>query len=279
MNANEPSHRQGALTPADRASGLLHVAHVRAGEAAAHTMLPTPLVVFALQLGEPIASEEAGGRTESALATVTGSRRVPVRYSVPADAACLVAFCSPSYASRVLGGQPLASVAGTRLALAAVAPALAAELLRVRSGAGALGVFTQLLRTAHAQAPAPGLGARRAFTIAEHLLQGKVPASLAPWAAQWQVSRRMLEQDLARWAGATAGELQRLARLHGALRLVRQGLPLAEAAAEAGYADQPHMHRSLHRATSMTPSQWRSRPRGWLQERYRLHLGGQDILA
>lgn len=47
-------------------------------------------------------------------------------------------------------------------------------------------------------------------------------------------------------------------RLDCAMRLIeRPGLPLAEIAAEAGFADQAHMTRSFHALTGQTPGGWR----------------------
>jgi len=38
--------------------------------------------------------------------------------------------------------------------------------------------------------------------------------------------------------------------------MIRGGLPLAEAASEAGFADQSHMSRLFKRAYGLTPARW-----------------------
>jgi AraC-like DNA-binding protein len=47
-----------------------------------------------------------------------------------------------------------------------------------------------------------------------------------------------------------------------AQELMRAGLPLATAAAEAGFADQSHLTRQFRRAVGLTPAQWRA---AWLR--------------
>lgn len=55
--------------------------------------------------------------------------------------------------------------------------------------------------------------------------------------------------------GYPYGALVRVARSRRAHRLLVGGLPLAEAAARAGYADQPHMTREFARLVGRTPGQ------------------------
>ena len=47
-------------------------------------------------------------------------------------------------------------------------------------------------------------------------------------------------------------------QLDRARRLMTAGTPLAEAALEAGFADQSHLSRQFKRAYGMTPARWRA---------------------
>ena len=53
--------------------------------------------------------------------------------------------------------------------------------------------------------------------------------------------------------GMTPGDYQRQLRLRAARRLISQGRPLSEAAAQAGFADQAHQSRSFSRCYGVTP--------------------------
>ncbi len=52
------------------------------------------------------------------------------------------------------------------------------------------------------------------------------------------------------------GTLVRLERARSAQRLIRAGASVAEAAARAGYADQPHLTREFRRIVGATPAQF-----------------------
>lgn len=60
--------------------------------------------------------------------------------------------------------------------------------------------------------------------------------------------------------GCSPGDLLRWRRLDQASGLLRRpGLPLAEVAATAGFADQSHMHRAFQAQYGMTPTRYRQR--------------------
>ncbi|HEY3952411.1 MAG TPA: AraC family transcriptional regulator [Streptosporangiaceae bacterium] len=57
--------------------------------------------------------------------------------------------------------------------------------------------------------------------------------------------------------GLAPSDYQRLLRVRRASRLIAQGRPIAEAAAEAGFADQPHLNRWFTRYLGITPASYR----------------------
>ena len=57
--------------------------------------------------------------------------------------------------------------------------------------------------------------------------------------------------------GLAPSDYQRLLRVRQAGRLIAQGRPIAEAAAEAGFADQPHLNRWFTRYLGITPASYR----------------------
>jgi AraC-like DNA-binding protein len=101
------------------------------------------------------------------------------------------------------------------------------------------------------------------------------PISPAPWLAQ--LVRLMMREpdteitDLAarcgvtaahvsraskRWFGMSPTAVRREGRLQSAISLLREGAPPAEAAADSGFSDQPHLTRLLKQATGYTPARF-----------------------
>jgi AraC-like DNA-binding protein len=58
--------------------------------------------------------------------------------------------------------------------------------------------------------------------------------------------------------GLTPGEYQRQLRLRAARQLIAQGLPVAAAAADSGFADQSHLTRWFSRCYGITPGRYRA---------------------
>jgi hypothetical protein len=69
------------------------------------------------------------------------------------------------------------------------------------------------------------------------------------------LSARSVERRVARATGLTRGAIKQIRRAERAVELLGQGLPALDVARQAGYADQPHLTRSLKRFVGQTPSQ------------------------
>jgi hypothetical protein len=68
-------------------------------------------------------------------------------------------------------------------------------------------------------------------------------------------SSRSLERRVARATGLSRGAMGRIRRAERAVELLSRGVPASEVARRTGYADQPHLTRSLRRFVGQTPSQ------------------------
>lgn len=145
--------------------------------------------------------------------------------------------------------------------------------LFARLFAGATGAVSEplaleedLLRTLahvlwrHGTRPRPVRQAAPAVAMARRRLDEapEAPATLAELAALSGVSRFQLLRSFARETGVTphAYLLQRRVRL--ARQLLIAGCGLAEAALEAGFADQSHMTRAFRRQFGVTPARYRA---------------------
>jgi hypothetical protein len=68
------------------------------------------------------------------------------------------------------------------------------------------------------------------------------------------LSARSVERRVARATGLTRGAIRQIRRAEQAVELLGRGVPAPDVARRAGYADQPHMTRSLKRFVGQTPS-------------------------
>lgn len=80
------------------------------------------------------------------------------------------------------------------------------------------------------------------------------PAHLVASDLGW--SERTFRRQVSAAFGYGYATLVRLERAHRAQALLRAGAPLADAAARAGYADQPHLSREFRRVVGVSPRQF-----------------------
>ncbi len=106
--------------------------------------------------------------------------------------------------------------------------------------------------------PGPGWAAPAEVVEAWRLIlasDGRMPVASVAGAVGW--SRRHLGEQLRRATGLTPKEAARVARFEHAQRLLRGGgRPLADVAAEAGYADQAHLSREWRALTDASMTTW-----------------------
>jgi len=72
------------------------------------------------------------------------------------------------------------------------------------------------------------------------------------------VPRRRLERDFRRQIGLAPGSVARTARLQRSLTALLRGAPPAAAAVTGGFADQPHLTRTMRDLVGLTPAAFRA---------------------
>ena len=75
--------------------------------------------------------------------------------------------------------------------------------------------------------------------------------------AQMGRSRAALSRKFARYVGMPPHAYRLASRLNCARQMLKQGDPIAEAAAAAGFADQSHLGRLFRRCFGTTPASYR----------------------
>ncbi|MFE0510966.1 helix-turn-helix domain-containing protein [Streptomyces sp. NPDC058964] len=153
----------------------------------------------------------------------------------------------PGTAPAVLG-VPAHELRDRRVQLADLWPAAEVRRLRARLEAApepatALEEIA-LERASDADPPAPFLAG-----LVAALEAGRPVASVAD---ELGLGSRQLHRRCLVAFGYGAKTLARILRMRKALALARAGVPFAETAARAGYADQPHLSRDVRELTGMT---------------------------
>ena len=69
------------------------------------------------------------------------------------------------------------------------------------------------------------------------------------------LSLRTIQRRFLKATGMTQGTFQQIERAHYAVSLLEQGVSILDTVFEAGYADQPHLTRSLKRFMGQTPAE------------------------
>jgi AraC-like DNA-binding protein len=114
-------------------------------------------------------------------------------------------------------------------------------------------------RMAGAQETQPS-GSRQRFSLYQELVERKLGArlDLQQFAEAARVTRFQVIRDFKAMACITPSIYIRDRRVRRASLLIEQGLPLADAAIMAGFADQSHLSRAFRATHGITPGMFRS---------------------
>lgn len=143
---------------------------------------------------------------------------------------------------------PAAALRDRRVPLAELHPALARNAIaHIEHGDAPADVLASLAMRLPGAPAEPGLQ-----VVVAHLARGASAAETAD-ALGW-TTRSLHRRSLAAF-GYGPAVLRRVLRFRRALALLQAGTPTADAAADAGYADQPHLSREVRALAGMAPSQ------------------------
>lgn len=144
-------------------------------------------------------------------------------------------------------GVPAAGVRDQRVPVAEFHPALARRALaRLEQGEPPLPVLLGLT------VALPGDPAEHAVRIVAAQLERGASAAATAHRLGW--TERSLHRRCLAAFGYGPAVLRRVLRFRRASLLLYDGVPIADAAAEAGYADQPHLSREVRALAGVAPS-------------------------
>ncbi|MEJ3657822.1 helix-turn-helix domain-containing protein [Actinomycetes bacterium KLBMP 9759] len=150
-------------------------------------------------------------------------------------------------------GIPAAELRNVRAPLVELHPRLAAEAVdRIEAGADPLAALAALTRSLPGSFPEPALTVVLAGTAA-----GRSAAGIADDLG-W-TTRSLHRRCLAAF-GYGPAVLRRVLRFRTAVQLLQAGVPPALVAADAGYADQPHLSREVRQLAGVAPGQLLDQP-------------------
>jgi AraC-like DNA-binding protein len=173
-------------------------------------------------------------------------------------------YVDPSLVQQALAGKPLPFVRSPVIDAAWLPPGFAeawdidAELDELAATQIAVAAAQLLVAAAgEAQARSAGLAVAQLTRIRD--LIAASPARLHSAEELERLSgldRWTIARQFRTLFGTSPSRFRTLRRLDEVRRLLRGGMPLAMASAEAGFADQSHMSRRFKRAYGLTPAAW-----------------------
>jgi AraC-like DNA-binding protein len=226
---------------------------VAMGAPGMHRGLPTTSLTFVLPMGEPLDVGWLDGHARAKRwSTVSGLYAGPA--AIHHDGVQRgIQLGLTTAGARALLGVPAAVLAGELLEVADVAPDLAhlPERLHGLALADGLAVVARALVAALARRGAAGPRAEVGRALAA-LTRGDKVAAVAD---EVGYSRRRLSTLVRQETGLAPKEYQRVARFEASRRQLGHR-PLAEVAADCGYADQGHLARDWSELAGCTPTTW-----------------------
>ncbi|HEY0857211.1 MAG TPA: AraC family transcriptional regulator [Albitalea sp.] len=226
-----------------------------------HLGLPSDLYLITAYCGEGLVCGEVGEECELEV-MVTSLRTRPARFHSLGQGQLALALLTPIGALSVLR-TPLADITDRRLPLEHFCGR--AEQLRLRGLLMSARTTEQRMHALGGWIESRALG-RRSWSRAESrvtqaaaVLQqhpGEAPSANG-LASALAVTRRQLERDFRKWTGVSLGGYARLVRFQRAAAAVAEGSPLLNVAMACGFADQPHLTRTIREFASVTPRELR----------------------
>jgi AraC-like DNA-binding protein len=176
-----------------------------------------------------------------------------------------ILYLDPALVQQALGGRPLPFLADPIIELRALPEDLPAALWRLEDpiegfvGVEMVSQLTDLLGRKTGE-----FAGKRASLRLVSLLRIRDLISADP-ASQYSAETLENVAGLDRWTlarqfraafGTSPSRFRTMRQLDRVRRMIRKGLPLAEAALAAGFADQSHMSRLFKRTYGLTPAKW-----------------------
>jgi AraC-like DNA-binding protein len=176
-----------------------------------------------------------------------------------------IVYLAPELVRDALAGGPLPFVADTVQDLTPAARPLAALLTHIDESISELGAAEIAATVADALRSLAGPTGRdrtsidlRAVTLVrEHLAAcAREQTSAAELERLAGIDRFTLARHFRRAFGTSPDRYRTLRRLALARAAIQRGQPLAQVAADTGFADQSHLTRQFKRAYGLTPAHW-----------------------
>ncbi len=176
-----------------------------------------------------------------------------------------IAYIDPSLVQQALGGTALPFVSDPIVDKSVVQDALAPALWRLEEPIDDVARSEIVAAVADLLARAARAGTRKQSSLRLASLLRVRDLIVANPTTRHSVETLEGVSGLDRWAlarqfraafGTSPSSFRTMRQLDQARRMIRAGLSLAEAAVEAGFADQSHMSRQFKRAYGLTPAKW-----------------------
>lgn len=185
--------------------------------------------------------------------------------ATPAGFAYRIAYVDPALVQSALGGRPLPFVADPVVAAGVVRHALPPALWGLEDPIDGLEQAEFIAAVADTLLRLGGLtGGKRTPLRLPSLMRVRDliaadPATPHPADALERASgldRWTLARQFRAAFGTSPSAFRTMRQLDRVRRMIRDGMPLAEAAVEAGFSDQSHMSRLFKRTYGLTPARW-----------------------